>query len=78
MTSQAMKWDEDRFGRVYDLEWFNIVAVSYFNMGAMENKSLNIFNTNLLLASKGTSTDDEFLRILGVCCVGVFYVVVVR
>lgn len=63
---KAMKWDEERFGRIYDLEWFNIVAVSYFNFGAMENKSLNIFNTLLLMSSKETSLDEEFIRIMGV------------
>lgn len=61
-----MQWDEQRFGRVYDLDIFNIVAVSFFNMGAMENKSLNIFNAALLLASPMTSTDAEFERILAV------------
>ena len=46
-----MRWDEQRFGREYDLDVFNIVAVSDFNMGAMENKGLNIFNDRLILAS---------------------------
>lgn len=63
---EAMAWDEKRFGRVYDLDIFNIVAVSFFNMGAMENKSLNIFNAALLLASPATSTDVDFERIRGV------------
>lgn len=63
---QAMKWDEERFGRVYDLDWFNIVAVSYFNMGAMENKSLNIFNSAALLGNKQISTDGDLLNILKV------------
>jgi aminopeptidase N len=54
---RAMKWDEERFGREYDLDVFNIVAVSDFNMGAMENKGLNIFNDRLILASPETATD---------------------
>lgn len=53
----AMKWDEERFGREYDLDQFMIVAVSSFNAGAMENKGLNIFNTVALLADKDISTD---------------------
>jgi aminopeptidase N len=57
---RAMKWDEDRFGREYDLDVFNIVAVSDFNMGAMENKGLNIFNDALVLASPETATDAAF------------------
>jgi aminopeptidase N len=54
---RAMRWDEERFGREYDLDVFNIVAVSDFNMGAMENKGLNIFNDRLVLASPATATD---------------------
>ena len=57
---RAMAWDERRFGREYDLEQFNIVAVSDFNMGAMENKGLNIFNDRLVLASAETATDAQF------------------
>ena len=57
---RAMVWDEKRFGREYDLEQFNIVAVSDFNMGAMENKGLNIFNDRLVLASGDTATDAQF------------------
>jgi aminopeptidase N len=57
---RAMLWDEKRFGREYDLEVFNIVAVSDFNMGAMENKGLNIFNDRLILASAETATDGNF------------------
>ncbi len=60
---RAMKWDEERFGRVYDLEVFNIVAVSDFNLGAMENKGLNIFNDRLILASPTTATDTTFAAI---------------
>ncbi len=56
----AMKWDEDRFGLAYDLDVFNIVAVSDFNMGAMENKGLNIFNTKYVLAKPETATDVDF------------------
>ncbi len=62
----SMKWDEDKYGREYDLDLFNIVAVSDFNMGAMENKSLNIFNTALVLAHSETATDGDFERVEGV------------
>jgi aminopeptidase N len=57
---RAMRWDEVRFGREYDLDIFMIVAVSDFNMGAMENKGLNIFNDKLILASPETATDANF------------------
>ncbi|MGI9407145.1 MAG: aminopeptidase N [Hyphomicrobiaceae bacterium] len=57
---RSMKWDEKRFGREYDLDVFNIVAVSDFNMGAMENKGLNIFNDKLILASPETATDANY------------------
>jgi aminopeptidase N len=60
---RSMKWDEERFGREYDLDVFNIVAVSDFNMGAMENKGLNIFNDALVLASPETATDSAFVSI---------------
>ena len=60
---RAMKWDEERFGREYDLDMFMIVAVSDFNMGAMENKGLNIFNDRLILADPETATDDDYARI---------------
>ncbi len=60
---RSMKWDEDVFGLEYDLDIFNIVAVSDFNMGAMENKSLNIFNTKYILAKPETATDQDFLGI---------------
>ncbi|MFK7743415.1 MAG: aminopeptidase N [Roseobacter sp.] len=59
----SMKWDEDVYGREYDLDIFNIVAVDDFNMGAMENKGLNIFNSSAVLASPETSTDTNFERI---------------
>jgi len=57
---RAMRWDEVAFGREYDLEVFNIVAVDDFNMGAMENKGLNIFNARYVLASPETATDADF------------------
>ncbi len=60
---KSMKWDEDVYGREYDLDMFNIVAVDDFNMGAMENKGLNIFNSSAVLASPETSTDANFERI---------------
>ncbi|CUJ89903.1 Aminopeptidase N [Shimia thalassica] len=59
----SMKWDEDVYGREYDLDLFNIVAVDDFNMGAMENKGLNVFNSSCVLASPETSTDGNFERI---------------
>nr|PNR47635.1 hypothetical protein PHYPA_012108 [Physcomitrium patens] len=62
----AMKWDEEVFGLEYDLDLFNIVAVPDFNMGAMENKSLNIFNSRLVLASPETATDADYAAIEGV------------
>lgn len=62
----SMKWDEDKYGREYELDRFNIVAVSDFNMGAMENTSLNIFNTALVLAHQDTATDTDFERVEGV------------
>ncbi|XP_056692596.1 puromycin-sensitive aminopeptidase-like isoform X2 [Spinacia oleracea] len=62
----AMKWDEDVFGLEYDLDLYNIVAVPDFNMGAMENKSLNIFNSKLVLASPETATDADYAAILSV------------
>ena len=60
---RSMRWDEERFGREYDLDVFNIVAVSDFNMGAMENKGLNVFNDGLVLASPETATDNAFMGI---------------
>ncbi|PTQ72591.1 aminopeptidase N [Celeribacter persicus] len=63
---KSMKWDEDTYGREYDLDIFNIVAVDDFNMGAMENKGLNIFNSSCVLTSKETSTDANFERIEGI------------
>ena len=63
---RAMAWDEEAYGREYDLDIFMIVAVSAFNMGAMENKGLNIFNDKVLLASPETATDDDYARIEGV------------
>ncbi len=63
---KAMKWDEEVFGLEYDLDIFMIVAVDAFNMGAMENKGLNIFNTSCALADTTTATDDNYARIEGV------------
>jgi len=62
----AMRWDEERYGREYDLDVFNIVAVSHFNMGAMENKGLNVFNAKYILARPDTATDQDFAGIEGV------------
>ena len=60
---RSMQWDEEAFGREYDLDVFNIVAVSDFNMGAMENKGLNIFNDKYVLADRETATDADFANI---------------
>ena len=62
----SMAWDEKVYGREYDLDQFNIVAVSDFNMGAMENKGLNIFNSRYILADPETATDADFDAIAGV------------
>ena len=63
---RAMKWDEDTFGLEYDLDIFMIVAVGDFNMGAMENKGLNVFNTAYVLAKPETATDTDYENIEGV------------
>jgi len=63
---RSMRWDEEAFGREYDLDTFNIVAVSDFNMGAMENKGLNIFNTKYVLADPETATDGDYDAVEGV------------
>jgi len=63
---RSMKWDEDRFGLEYDLGIYNIVATSDFNMGAMENKGLNIFNTAYVLADQKSATDKDFELVEGV------------
>ncbi|HLB56378.1 MAG TPA: aminopeptidase N [Coxiellaceae bacterium] len=60
---KAMKWDEEKYGREYDLDRYMIVAVSDFNMGAMENKGLNIFNTKYILAKPSTATDTDYINI---------------
>ena len=60
---KAMKWDEDTFGLEYDLDIYMIVAVNAFNMGAMENKGLNIFNSSCILANSQTAVDSDFLGI---------------
>ena len=62
----AMRWDEEVYGREYDLDLFNIVAVDDFNFGAMENKGLNIFNSRYVLADEDTATDADFDNIAGV------------
>ena len=63
VLKRAMLWDEERFGREYDLDIFMIVAVEDFNMGAMENKGLNVFNTSCVLASPDTATDAAYQRV---------------
>ncbi len=63
---RSMKWDEERFGLEYDLDIYNIVATDDFNMGAMENKSLNIFNSKFVLGRPETATDGDFQAIEGV------------
>ena len=60
---KAMRWDEETFGCEYDLDIYMIVAVNDFNMGAMENKGLNIFNSKYVLSSPATATDDDYLSI---------------
>ncbi|MFM7029061.1 MAG: aminopeptidase N [Chakrabartia sp.] len=62
----SMKWDEEAYGREYDLGQFNIVAVADFNFGAMENKSLNIFNSRYILADPETATDFDYDAVAGV------------
>jgi len=62
----AMKWDEEVYGREYDLDVFNIVAVADFNFGAMENKGLNVFNTRYILADPDTATDSDYDAVAGV------------
>ncbi len=63
---RAMKWDEETYGREYDLDMFNIVAVADFNFGAMENKGLNIFNSRYVLADPDTATDQDYDAIAAV------------
>ena len=62
----AMRWDEDTYGLEYDLDLYMIVAVDHFNMGAMENKGLNVFNTKFVLARPDTATDSDYEHIEGV------------
>ncbi len=62
----SMRWDEEHYGREYDLDMFNIVAVSDFNFGAMENKGLNIFNSKYILADPDTATDLDFDQVAAV------------
>ena len=59
----SMRWDEEKFGREYDLDVFMIVAVPDFNMGAMENKGLNVFNDKYILALPETATDADFINV---------------
>ena len=61
-----MEWDEQAYGREYDLDVYHIVAVNDFNMGAMENKGLNVFNTACVLAKPSTATDGDYERVQGV------------
>ena len=63
---KAMRWDEEVYGLEYDLDLYMVVAVDDFNMGAMENKGLNVFNTKYVLANAQTATDDDYLGIEGV------------
>ena len=63
---KSMKWDEQVYGLAYDLDIFMIVAVSHFNMGAMENKGLNIFNSKFILADEQTASDDDLERVEGI------------
>jgi len=63
---KSMKWDEEAYGREYDLDLFMIVATDDFNMGAMENKGLNIFNSKYVLANEKTATDSDYQGIMGV------------
>ncbi len=65
-VKEAMRWDETHFGREYDLDIYMIVAVSDFNMGAMENKGLNIFNTKYILATPESATDNDFIYVSSV------------
>ena len=63
---ESMTWDEEKYGREYDLEIYNIVAVDSFNMGAMENKGLNVFNSHYVLADEDTASDVNFMGIQSV------------
>ncbi|NVK57170.1 MAG: aminopeptidase N [Alteromonadaceae bacterium] len=60
---RAMRWDEDTFGLEYDLDIYMIVAVDFFNMGAMENKGLNVFNSKFVLADQDSATDEDFFNV---------------
>jgi aminopeptidase N len=62
-VERALRWDEARFGRAYDLDQFNVVAAQDFTMGAMENKGLNIFNARYILADADTATDADFMAV---------------
>lgn len=65
-VKKAMRWDEEHYGREYDLDTYMIVAVPDFNMGAMENKGLNIFNAKYILVSPKTATDEDYINVEGV------------
>ena len=58
-----LRWDEDTYGLEYDLDVYHIIAVNDFNMGAMENKGLNVFNTACVLAKPSTATDEDYERV---------------
>ncbi|MEE2023528.1 aminopeptidase N [Alkalimonas mucilaginosa] len=60
---RSMRWDEERFGLEYDLDTYMVVAVDFFNMGAMENKGLNVFNSKYVLVSNNTATDTDFFNV---------------
>ena len=62
----SMRWDEEVYGREYDLDVYHIVAVNDFNMGAMENKGLNVFNTPYVLAKPTTATDADYERVMAI------------
>lgn len=68
----AMQWDEERFGLEYDLDIYMVVAVDFFNMGAMENKGLNIFNSKYVLANDQTATDNDYLNIESIISMNIF------
>ena len=65
-VKRAMKWDEEKYGREYDLDCFHVVGAEKFNMGAMENKGLNVFNISCLIGDPDTVTDNELIRIEGI------------
>ena len=72
---KSMRWDEQIYGLEYDLDLFQIVAMSHFNMGAMENKGLNIFNSKFVLADPATATDGDLNSVESIVRMNVFKVV---